>query len=74
MNSHTYVDHDSFLLQLLHFAGWQLRIDHGVPTRIRAARDGVHLEVTGSSLAQAAGIMFARAMRSRAARPKPKPA
>ena len=55
---------ESFLLELLHFAGWRLEIRQGSSTRIRAARSGVELDVTGRSLAQAAGTLFARAMRS----------
>lgn len=57
-------ERESFLLGLLHFAGWKLQIRRGRSTRIRAVRDGVELDVTGSSLAEAAGILFARAMRS----------
>ena len=56
---------DSFLLELLHFAGWQLQIRRGRPTRIRAKRARVQLDVTGSSLSEAAGVVFARAMRAR---------
>ena len=54
----------SFLLELLHFAGWQLQIRDGVRPEIRATRADVQLEVAGASLAEAAGIVFARAMRS----------
>ena len=54
----------SFLLELLHFAGWQIRIHRGPPARIRAVRNAVELDVTDSSLAEAAGIVFARAMRA----------
>lgn len=54
----------SFLLELLYFAGWQLRIRDGETARIRATRADIELDVTGASLAQAAGIVFARAMRS----------
>jgi hypothetical protein len=57
-------ERESFLLELLHFAGWRLEIRQGATTRIRAARSGVELDVTGRSLAQAAGMLFARAMRS----------
>jgi len=54
----------SFLLELLHFAGWRLRVRDGEVARIHAKRAGVELEVTGATLADAAGTVFARAMRS----------
>ena len=54
----------SFLLELLYFAGWQLRVRNGDVARIHAKRAGVELEVTGATLAEAAGRVFARAMRS----------
>ena len=54
----------SFLLELLHFAGWQLQVRVGGTPRIHARRGEVELEVTGASLAEAAGTVFARAMRS----------
>jgi hypothetical protein len=54
----------SFLLELLYFAGWQLQVRHGQPTRIRATRGDVELDVTGPDLPDAAGTVFARAMRS----------
>ena len=54
----------SFLLELLHLAGWQLQVRHSDRARIRARRGEVELEVTGASLAEAAGTVFARAMRS----------
>jgi hypothetical protein len=57
-------DEQSFLLELLHFAGWRLQVRRGRPARIRATRNSVQLDVTGSSVAEAAGIVFARAMRS----------
>ena len=57
-------EQESFLLELLHFAGWQLRVRRGRPARIRATRNTVQLDVTGSSVAEAAAIVFARAMRS----------
>lgn len=56
----------SLLLQLLYFAGWTVEIRKGRETTIRAARDEVHLEVTAASFAQASGVVFAKAMRSRA--------
>ena len=55
---------DSFLLELLYLAGWQLRVQRGKPTTIRAKRHDVSLEVTEASFPRAAGVMFARAMRS----------
>lgn len=54
----------SFLLELLQLAGWQLQVRDGDTARIRARRGGVELEVTGANLAEAAGIVFVRAMRS----------
>jgi len=54
----------SFLLELLHLAGWQLQVRDNDGARIRARRGVVELEVTGASLAEAAGTVFARAMRS----------
>jgi len=54
----------SFLLELLYFAGWKLQISDGEVATIRAERAGVELEVGGANLAEAAGIVFARAMRS----------
>jgi hypothetical protein len=64
-------ERESFLLQLLHFAGWRLEIRRGSSTRIRAARSGVELDVTGPSLSHAAGTLFARAMRSSSASGRP---
>ena len=55
---------DSFLLELLHFAGWRVQVRTGSPTRIRATRGAVRLDVTGATLPEAAGTVFARAMRS----------
>ena len=54
----------SFLLELLHFAGWRLQVREGETTTIRAARSGVFLEVSASTFPEAAGRLFARAMRS----------
>ncbi len=54
----------SFLLELLYYAGWRVHVRDGRPLRICALRDGVEIDVTGSSLTQAAGTVFARAMRS----------
>ena len=64
MSSVSDPERESFLLELLHFAGWRLEIRRGSSTRIRAARGGVELDVTGPSLSHAAGTLFARAMRS----------
>jgi hypothetical protein len=58
------VERESFLLELLHLAGWELRVRPGESMQIRASRGDVELDVTGASLAQAAGVVFARAMRS----------
>ena len=63
-NSVSHPERESFLLELLHFAGWRLEIRRGSQTRIRAARGDVGLDVTGPSLSHAAGTLFARAMRS----------
>jgi hypothetical protein len=60
----SHAERESFLLELLYFAGWQLQIQGGRSTRIRATRAGTELDITGSSLAEAAGTLFARAMRS----------
>ena len=54
----------SFLLELLHFAGWKLQVQDGETARIRANRGDVGLDVTADGLAEAAGTVFARAMRS----------
>jgi hypothetical protein len=54
----------SFLLELLHLADWQLQVRDSDRARIHARRGEVELEVTGASLAEAAGTVFARAMRS----------
>jgi len=54
----------SFLLELLHFAGWKLQVQDGEAPRIRANRGDVAFDVTADSLADAAGTAFARAMRS----------
>jgi hypothetical protein len=63
-SSVSHPERESFLLELLRFAGWQLQIRRGSSTRIRATRSGVELDVTGSSLPQVAGTLFARAMRA----------
>ena len=59
-----YSERGSFLLELLYFAGWQLQIRRGSPATIRATREDVTIEVTEATVPQAAGVMFARAMRS----------
>ena len=63
-NRSTDGEQESFLLELLYLAGWHLRVRRGNPTTIRAKRDHVSLEVTEASFPRAAGVMFARAMRS----------
>jgi hypothetical protein len=60
----------SFLLELLVYAGWQLDVRKGERARVRARRADVELDVTGASLEEAAGIAFARAMRSGGRRPR----
>ena len=55
----------SFLLELLHYAGWRLTVREADVVRIRAVRDGVDIAASGRSLPEAAGTIFARAMRSR---------
>jgi len=54
----------SFLLELLYFAGWRLDVRDGDAPRIRATRAEIELEAGGASPAEAAGTIFARAMRS----------
>jgi hypothetical protein len=54
----------SFLLELLHFAGWKLQVHDREAPRVRANRGDVALDVTADNLADAAGTVFARAMRS----------
>jgi hypothetical protein len=57
----------SFLLEMLYFAGWNLRVRDSKPVRILAKRGDVEIDVAGSSLPDAAGTAFARAMRSSSA-------
>ena len=45
----------SFLLELLYFAGWHLQVRDGATATIHATRAEVELEVSGASLADAAG-------------------
>ena len=54
----------SFLLELLYFAGWRLKVHENERTTIRATRADVELESAGDSLSEAAAAIFARAMRS----------
>jgi len=54
----------SFLLELLHYAGWRLEVRKGAPARVRATRNGLEIDITAANLPQAAGTVFARAMRS----------
>lgn len=53
----------SFLLELLRYAGWRLRVQDGESTEIYAVRDGIEIVVTADSLPQATAMVFARAMR-----------
>lgn len=53
----------AFLLELLHYAGWQLQIRQDI-VLIHAARDGVEISVAGASLPEAIQAAFTRAMRS----------
>ena len=64
VNTTSYAAGESFLLDLLHLAGWKLQVWRTPAPRIRAAREHVELDVSGSSLGHAAGVVFARAMRS----------
>lgn len=64
VNATSYAAGESFLLDLLHVAGWQLQVWRAPVPRILASREQVKLDVSGSSLAHAAGVVFARAMRS----------
>lgn len=57
-------DGQSFLLDLLTYAGWSLWVTDDKQIRIRATRDDVELDVTAATLPAAAGTVFARAMRS----------
>lgn len=64
IGSITYGEADSFLLELLRFAGWKLQVRRGDSTTILATRDDVEVEATERTLRGAAGVVFARAMRS----------
>ena len=59
----TRADGQSFLLDLLTYAGWRLWVTDDARIRIRATRDDVELDVTAATLPAAAGTVFARAMR-----------
>jgi hypothetical protein len=56
--------HDSFLLELRELAGWQLRVHDGATVGIRATRADAELAIDTPSFAEAAGTIFAQAMRS----------
>jgi hypothetical protein len=60
----------TFHLELLHYAGWQLRIRQDLVV-IHAARDGVEISVAGANLPDAIQTVFTRAMRSGARRGEP---
>jgi len=60
----------ALLLELLHYAGWQLRIRQDI-VLIHAARDGVEISVAGANLPEAIHTVFTRAMRSRTRRSEP---
>lgn len=53
-----------FLLELLHYSGWQLEVRETEIVRIHATRDGVEIDAAGRSFPEAAQTAFARAMRS----------
>jgi hypothetical protein len=57
----------SELLTLLQYAGWRLRVQQGDRVVVHATRDGVVVSARAATLPAAAGVAFARAMRS----PKP---
>ena len=57
-------DGQSFLLDLLIYAGWTLWVTDDQQVRIQATRDDVELDVTAATVPAAAGTVFARAMRS----------
>ena len=57
-------DGQSFLLDLLAYAGWRLWVTNDARIRIRATRNDVELDVTAATLPAAAGTVFAPAMRS----------
>ena len=54
----------AFLLELLHFAGWQLELRRQQPPRIGARRGVINVEAGGTSLAEAVDRLFTEAMRS----------
>jgi hypothetical protein len=57
-------DGQSFLLDLLTYAGWRLWVTDDEQVRTRAARGDVELVVTAATQPAAAGTVVARAMRS----------
>jgi hypothetical protein len=54
----------AFLLELLHFAGWQLELRQHQPPRIGARRGIINVEAGGTNLAEAVERLFTEAMRS----------
>ena len=58
----------AFLLELLHFAGWQLDLRQQQPPRIGARRGVINVEAGGTSLAEAVDRLFTEAMRSSSVR------
>jgi hypothetical protein len=60
----------AFLLELLHYAGWQLRIRQDI-VLVDAARDGVEISVSGADLPEAIQAVFTRAMGSGLRRDNP---
>jgi hypothetical protein len=60
----------SLLLELLDLAGWQPEVRDGKVPTVRTTRAGIELEVSGASLPDTAGSVFAPAMRSRRRHPE----
>ena len=58
----------AFLLELLHFAGWQLDLRQQQPPRIGARRGVIKVEAGGTNLAEAVDRLFTEAMRSSSVR------
>ncbi len=54
----------AFLLELLHFAGWQLELRERQPPTMAARRGVAEVEAGGTSLAEAVDRLFTEAMRS----------
>jgi hypothetical protein len=65
---------ESFLLTLLAYAGWKLSVRRDDDVVIRATRDGVVVWARATTVSGAAGVAFARAMRSSSLRSLPSPA